>query len=162
MSDQPQVIYIREKRGTSCFTWLVAILLIPVLLVTCVSMLESGPSGQRDTGAAGANYPREKTPREQAKESLEIVEWTWGKKGFGNIMEATFRIRNKGPKDFKDIEIECVHTAPSGTVIDRNLRVIYEVVKAGETRTFKDFNMGFIHSQASKSAAGIRNAVPMP
>ena len=35
-------------------------------------------------------------------------------------------------------------------------------VPPGETREIKDFNMGFIHSQATSSGARIRNATPIP
>ena len=66
-------------------------------------------------------------------------------------MVATFVIRNESAHDVKDIEIRCVHSAPSGTVIDRNDKTIYEVVKAHSTRTIKDFTMGFIHTQAAQS-----------
>lgn len=72
-------------------------------------------------------------------------------------MEADFTIRNNGTKAIKDIEIECVHFAPSGTRIDSNKRTIYEVIEPGKTRVFKDFSMGFMHSQADSSNCKIKS-----
>lgn len=95
-----------------------------------------------------------------AVKDLEIIDFQWGKEGFGSIMEASFTIRNSGATDVKDIEIECTHFAPSGTKIDSNTRTIFEVIKAGESRTFTKLNMGFIHNQADKSVASIKSAVP--
>lgn len=157
--DAPQVIYVQQApKRTSCLTWLAAIVLIPI--VFGLLFHEVTKDGGSTPASASGSKP-ELTPRQRAQQSLEIVSWKWGAVAGGSIMEATFKIRNNGTEDFKDIEIECVHTAPSGTVIDSNKRVIYEVVKAGETREFKDFNMGFIHSQAKKSSARIRNATPL-
>ena len=45
----------------------------------------------------------------------------------------------------------CTHSAPSGTEIDSNTRTIYELVPAGSKKVVKDFNMGFIHSQAAST-----------
>lgn len=156
---QPQIIYVKEKPRTSCLTWLVAILAIPFVIGFIIVQSKGGLSGDPSRPS-----PRQqaRAAKDQALAALEIVDWKWSKeKGFGNVMEATFKIRNKGAVDVKDIEIECVHTAPSGTVIDSNKRTIFEIIKAGETREFKDFNMGFIHSQVKSSSARIKDAVPM-
>lgn len=154
----PQIIYVEKKRRTGCFTWLVAIVGGFILLVMFFAEIGGGnhPSPLLDEGQASRL-----TPRQEAQQSLEIVEWNWRSVAGGNVMEATFKIRNKGTKAFKDIEIKCVHAAASGTEIDSNTRTIYEIVKPGETKEFKNFNMGFIHSQAKSSKATIRNAIPI-
>src|SRR4030095_6998794 len=86
---------------------------------------------------------------------------SWGKGGFDNVMMSTVTIENKGKRLVKDIEITCTHSAKSGTVIDRNRKTIYETFPAGGTRTIRDFNMGFIHSQATRSSCEITDvAVP--
>jgi hypothetical protein len=101
--------------------------------------------------------------RKALVDSLEITSFAWDKDaGLGNVMEASFTIHNKGTQDLKDIEIECTHYAPSGTKIDSNTRTVYEIVKAGESRTFTKFNMGFIHDQANKSVAVIKSAAKVP
>jgi len=111
---------------------------------------------------AAAEAKKEAEAQERALAAVEIVDFQWTKQGFGSVMEANFKIRNNGGVDIKDIEIECVHTAPSGTQIDRNIRTIYEIVKAGETREFKNFNMGFIDAQVSRSSPRITNIVTLP
>jgi len=70
------------------------------------------------------------------------LDFTWSKEGFGNIMEANFTIQNDGPTAIKDIEITCVHSAPSGTVIDRNTRTIYDTVGAKSARLFPKVSIG--------------------
>ena len=155
----PQVVYVERKRRTGCFTWLVALIAIPIMIGAFMMEL-GGNNHPSPLLNSGTQAPL--TPRQQAQQSLEIVEWKWNKVAGGSVMEASFKIRNKGKIAFKDIEIECVHSAASGTQIDSNTRTIFEIVKPGETREIKDFNMGFIHSQATSSGARIRNATPIP
>jgi len=47
-----------------------------------------------------------------------------------------FTVRNPTKYRIKDLEITCIHYAPSGTEIDRNVRTIYEAVAPGGTRRF--------------------------
>ena len=51
----------------------------------------------------------------------------------------------------KDIDVRCESNAPSGTAIDSNRRTIYERIEAKKTKRLTNFNMGFIHSQATRS-----------
>jgi hypothetical protein len=89
--------------------------------------------------------------------SVESFQWT--KEGFGNVMEANFVIRNKLPWPVKDIEIRCEHSAPSGTMIDSNTRTIYERFEANQPKQINKFNMGFMHSQATRSDCQIVGVV---
>lgn len=83
------------------------------------------------------------------------LEYKWRKEGFGNVMEADFTLKNNSNYDIKDFEITCEHYANSGTRIDSNTRTVYEVAKAHSARKFPNFNMGFIHSQASQSSCKV-------
>ena len=74
-------------------------------------------------------------------------------------MVANFTIRNDSAYEIRDIEIVCDHYARSGTRIDRNERTIYDIVPAKRRRTFRNFNMGFIHSQVQKSGCRIADLV---
>lgn len=76
----------------------------------------------------------------------------------GLIFKATFTLKNNNIFDVKDIEVRCDHTAKSGTVIDHNIRTIYEIVKAHGTKTVRDFNMGFINSQAVATQCQVTDA----
>lgn len=77
----------------------------------------------------------------------------------GVIMHATFTVDNPTTEAFKDIEIKCVHFAPSGTEIDSNTRTIYESFAPHRKKTIRNFNMGFINSQAQSSACKITDLV---
>ena len=75
------------------------------------------------------------------------------------IMTANFKIHNTTAHAFKDFEITCDHSAPSGTVIDSNKRTIYEIIPANGTKSIRNFNMGFINSQAKRSSCQITDLV---
>lgn len=87
------------------------------------------------------------------------LDYEWNKGGFGNVMEADFKFTNASKWIVKDLEVTCVHTAPSGSEIDRNTRTIYETIPAGGTKRVRKFNMGFIHSQAQSSACSVTDLV---
>jgi len=90
---------------------------------------------------------------------VTLENFSWSKEGFGNVMIANFSIKNTLPWPIKDIEIQCTHSAPSGTTIDQNTRTIYERIEANKVRRISNFNMGFIHSQASRSGCNIVGVV---
>lgn len=83
------------------------------------------------------------------------LDFKWSKSGFDNIMIADFTIKNPTQFRFKDVEIKCTHSAPSGTEIDSNTRTIYEVFEPHSTKKIKQMNMGFIHSQVAGSGCRI-------
>jgi hypothetical protein len=100
----------------------------------------------------------QKTPKENAIDLVKL-DFKWGTAGFGNIMEADFTIQNPTDHAIKDIEITCAHYAKSGTSIDSNTRTIYDIIPAKGKKRLKNFNMGFIHSQASSSSCKIVDLV---
>jgi hypothetical protein len=102
-------------------------------------------------GIAEAALP----PLKRAMARTKLTKFNWRKDGFGSVMIADFTVRNDSPYDVKDIEIQCKHSAPSGTVIDQNTRTVYQIVKANSARTFRGVNMGFINSQAEQSRCSI-------
>lgn len=90
---------------------------------------------------------------------LKVVQWS---KGAGGVVaEADFRIQNTAPKIvMRDITIACNWTAPSGTIVSTKRHTIYDVVKAGGTRSFANVNLGFIDPQASRMGCSIVSAKP--
>jgi hypothetical protein len=74
-------------------------------------------------------------------------------------MIADFTIKNPTRYRFKDFEIKCTHSAPSGTVIDSNTRTIYQTVQPTSTKVVKEMSMGFINSQATRSGCQITDLV---
>ncbi|CAI3129912.1 double zinc ribbon family protein [Acinetobacter baumannii 1598530] len=109
-------------------------------------------------GSSSSNSTKELSPKEDALKNT-VLDYDWAKGGFDSVMLVDFKIKNNSKYDIKDITVECEHYSNSKTKIDSNSRVIYEIVKAGETKTVKQFNMGFIHSQAASSGCGITDLV---
>jgi hypothetical protein len=106
-------------------------------------------------GAAAAD------PKQVALRDVKL-DFKWAKGGFGSVMLADFTIDNPTPYTIKDIEVKCVHSAPSGTEIDSNTRTIYEMVKPKSKKVVRGFNMGLINSQASSSACRIEDLEVVP
>ena len=72
------------------------------------------------------------------------------------VINPTFKNSGKGPR--KDFHIECRVGGKSGTVLGTTQVTIYDTVKAGQTRTFREVNMGFIHGQASGASCELVSA----
>ncbi len=68
-----------------------------------------------------------------------------------------FTIRNDHDYAVKDVTIRCDHFGNSGTKIDSNTRTVYEQIFAHANLYRSNFNMGFFHSQTSKSSCDVTN-----
>jgi hypothetical protein len=136
--------------------WTVALLLAVLALCGLVKVGADGHNADSTPAITPGSQPAAPKPsREVALANVDIVKFTWHKDAFKTIMKANFTIRNDNSVAVKDMEVTCVHSAPSGTEIDRNVRTIYEVVWPHSTRSFHDFDMGLIHSQAIRSSCVI-------
>lgn len=134
------------------------IILIVVFLVGVMARFSRSDS--EGVGESNSpNKPAIPSPQEAAK-NVDL-EFTWRKVGSGSIMEADFVVENGNRFAVKDIRIVCVHTAPSGTLIDRSRKTIYEIIPGDSSASFKKVNMGFLHSQAKTSRCGVEEAVPV-
>jgi hypothetical protein len=139
----------KAKKKTSVFTWIIAI----IVVLGVVRYLTGNQAGS--AGSAGTTSTQ-KPSTEDVIQSVKL-DFSWKKAGFDSIMKADFTVTNSNTFPIKDIQITCIHSAKSGTVIDKNERTIYDIVPAKGKRTFKDFDMGFIHSQAASSSCQITN-----
>jgi hypothetical protein len=131
--------------------------------VAVFAFLAVGSSDSRsgsDSRVEAYTPPPPPSSEEVAARNVEIVNFDWYKGGLDNVMLADFTIMNSNDFPVKDITIRCTHAANSGTEIDRNIHTIYEVVKPKKRRSFRKVNMGFIHSQATRSSCVIVSAVP--
>ena len=70
-------------------------------------------------------------------------------------LRVNFEIINNNPFPVKDVEIDCVHYAKSGTKIDSNSRTIYDIIPANSQSNFPKFNMGIVHIQAHETKCEI-------
>lgn len=84
---------------------------------------------------------------------------SWRKEGFGAVMTITGTIRNNSRFALKDFTLQCELSAPSGTLVDRNVKIIYEQVAAGSSKVVRNFNMGFITDQSATTSCRIVGAV---
>lgn len=137
----------KQPKKMGIFAW-IAIIFVGLLVIGAIADGGDGSSAS------------EPSPKELALQNLDF-DFEWGKTGFDSIMEINMTIKNNGAKDIKDLTVECVHSSNSGTVVDRNKREVYEVIKAGETKKINNFNMGFIHSQATSSSCSVVDLVVM-
>ncbi len=155
--------HCRSKQGWSTGAKLVfSFFLLFVAFPMCVKLASKEPSSRASGAASSKSSTLASTPTPKRASKSDVMDalklnYKWWKTGFDNIMEADFTIRNTSSRGVKDIEIECVHYAQSGTQIDRNTRTVYDVVPAGKTRTFPKFNMGFIHDQVKSSSCQIED-----
>ena len=89
---------------------------------------------------------------------LKLDRFSWRKGGFGSVMIMEITVRNVSPVTLKDFTVTCDDFSPSGTRIDTNTNTIYQSVKSGASRTIREVNMGFVHSQAHSTSCRISNA----
>lgn len=93
-------------------------------------------------------------------EEFTVFELTsWRKGGFGSVMTVTGTIRNNSRFTLKDFTLQCELSAPSGTLVDRNVKIIYEQVAAGSSKVVRDFDMGFITEQSATTSCKIVRAI---
>lgn len=134
-----------------------------VIIYSRLSILEPNNQNfvrQKDEFSARIELKRQRQEAISHPERfVEIQRMSWRKDGLGTVMMLNLTLKNNAPIDIKDLEIKCAHSAESGTSIDSNARTIYQVVKAKSVRTISEFNMGFIHSQASSTSCKISSAV---
>jgi hypothetical protein len=94
-------------------------------------------------------------PPPEPRTLVTISDFNWAKGGFGNVGLGTFTIKNDNTFQVKDVAIRCDFYANSGTSLSRADATIYEVVAAKKSRTFREVNLGFIHSQSSKASCRV-------
>jgi ribosomal protein L40E len=141
-------------KKTSLLTKVVA----GVLGLTVVSGLIGGLV-KPDPGSIPAPAPKAVSPRVAAMEALKVENFKWNSGVLGNVMLVTFKFKNEGARDVKDIELTCTSSSNSGTVIDKNVRTIYELVKASKSLPVREFNMGFVNSQATATSCDVTGLV---
>lgn len=141
----------KMPKQTSVITWIIVGIIGVVVMANIF-----GESNNSDGSSASSPI----SDKQQALNDVKL-DFNWSKGGFDSIMMVDLKVQNNGQRDIKDFEVTCEHQSNSGTKIDSNDRVVYEVVKAGETKNFKEFNMGFIHSQAKSTSCGITDLTVM-
>jgi RNA polymerase subunit RPABC4/transcription elongation factor Spt4 len=157
-----------KKNPTSSFSVLKWIGVALVGFFVLGIIIEANKSPEQKAADAVARAEREAKraeekakvdPKTEALNSVKLEKLNWYKGGFGSTMMLDATIKNDGSRDVKDIKIECTHYSNSGTRIDSNKSIVFELVKAKKSFLLKEFNMGFIHSQASSTSCQITDLV---
>ena len=146
--------------------WTVVVLLLFFCLINLPSVFGGG--GKQTSASVGnsansftaPNLDSTLDPKDTLLRDVKL-DFKWRKEAFGSIMIADFTLTNPTQYRFKDFEIKCTHSAPSGTVIDSNTRIIYQTVEPNSTKVIREMNMGFIHDQASGSSCEMSDLVPL-
>jgi len=81
---------------------------------------------------------------QHARETLKIVKQTATLVDFDTIMKSNLSIKNTNSFAVKDMTVICANYAASGTELAATTATIYEILKPGQTRTFRDVDFGFI------------------
>jgi hypothetical protein len=141
----------RPRRGSGSLWGTIFVILI--VLIAIGSLGRKQTSVEQGTSTTPPPAPL-LTPKEEALGQVKL-DFEWSKGGFDNIMMVDFVITNPTAHRLKDITITCFLIAPSGTVIDNNVRTIYENVPPKGSKKISKFNMGFINSQATRSSCRV-------
>lgn len=88
-------------------------------------------------------------------ERMDIDTVAWRRDGFGTVGIATLTVTNSNEFSIKDIALKCSFYAKSGTEVSTAKHTIYDTMKAKSKKTFKEVNIGFIHSQAARGGCSL-------
>lgn len=137
------------------------------LMISIVTLILVAWPKPKQSGSASVAQNMDIAPividkKQMAMSLVSLDDLRWRKEGFGNVMEADFTIKNRSDQDIKDVKITCSHSAKSGTQIDKNTKTVYEVIKKHDFERIKNFNMGFIHSQAYSTSCEITDLAIFP
>ena len=142
---------VAQKKQSS--SSLGGLLVLGILVWIFFSVIEDDtPAGARSAPSGPSLADRERAAISKLK-----MDYTWEKYANDALMRANFTFVNGNDFAIKDIEVRCNHVAKSGTKIDSNTRTIYETIGPGETKQFKNFEMGFIHDQVDKTGCAVKS-----
>lgn len=146
-------------RFIKAVVWCFAFLLIAVFVA---SIIPDKDKRQMSAALRGATEDPAHPDIKDAVLKDTKLDFHWNKSGFGTVMTADFKLKNPTPYRFKDFEITCTNFGASGTELDSNKRVIYEIVEPKSTKSLRHVNMGFIHTQAASTSCELTDVAVEP
>lgn len=96
---------------------------------------------------------------QQTADNVQVVTQKWARAGFGSVGVMDITVKNQNPFAVKDLVVTCDFAGRSGTRFGERSRTIFDVVEAGETKTFRKINMGFISDQAHSGGCEVSSAL---
>jgi hypothetical protein len=136
---------------------------LTILLYVGVRAILPDKDGRAISAGVHAAFadPSNPVPKDIALRDAKL-DFHWAKRGFGTVMMADFKLQNPTPYRLKDFEVTCTSFGASGTEIDRNKKVIYEVIEPKSTKSLKHVNMGFVNTQAASTSCELTDLVIVP
>ena len=101
----------------------------------------------------GAGCSSGSKPEDNVQIYLLKIKRSWG----GTSIIADIRITNINDFAIKDIKIQFNGYAPSGTVIDKTRRVIYQIFPSKSERIIPNFDIGLFKDQVTDVKAVVLN-----
>jgi hypothetical protein len=88
--------------------------------------------------------------------NIIVKDFSWQAGGLKSVMIISkMTIRNDNKESVKDFELECIQNGPSGTVISRNKKTIFQVIPGYKAITLREISMGFMNSQSASASCNI-------
>jgi uncharacterized protein (UPF0333 family) len=143
----------QQTTGSNHGCLIIIIVLVVVGVIGRMASHDSSDSAKSTPPSGTVSTSSTDAVKQDALSKIKL-DFTLTKDEMG-IITANFVVKNESSYNIKDFEITCEHFANSGSNIDSNVRTIYDIVMAHTTRKVRNFNMGFVHSQASKSSCKI-------
>jgi hypothetical protein len=138
---------------------LFAIIVVVIIGVYLVGRYSTTPIIQTNSHASTSSTPYfDPEANKRAAEHLSVIKKYQLRKTSDVMVVGDFTISNPSDYDLKDFVLRCEHFAPSGTNVDYSQKTIFEIIPARTTKTFRNFHLGFIHSQAVRNRCWIKNA----
>ena len=118
---------------------------------------------KKEQAATEAKQRADETARLSAwKTDLTLKYIAYRKGGFGGVGLHDFSVRNKSKVNYwKDLQLKITYYGASGTELNSNVETLYQAVPPGKTIRKREFNAGFINSQADKARVELVGATPI-
>jgi hypothetical protein len=172
---------VKKPSGTRLILFLLAVLGVFGLITLATKNQQTQPPSStpapltpeqiRGQSKAASDIPAVSKPISPAEQQRKLKEevmnaidfkMTWEKGGFGTVLVADVTLTNKSAHPVKDVELLCVTVAESGTELGRQRHTIYELFAPKKTKTVRQTNIGFIHSQTHKVGCAISDLMVLP
>jgi len=125
-----------------------------------IKYVRTQAAATNETTATARTQPSSEPILQTAPGTVEIVRQTVVRDEFGGMV-STITIKNTNKFAIKDLRLVCSNHAASGTELTPTVGVIYEILRAGQTRTFRDVKLGYTEPDAKTYFCLVSTALPL-
>jgi hypothetical protein len=103
-----------------------------------------------------------KAPAEPTGVMLAHFDWRrqFGDQSMTDFWLGDFQIRNDTGAAVKDVRIDCIQHAPSGTAIGTSSETVYQTFRRHSTRTVAGLRMGLLEAQVATVSCSVASWKP--